>query len=64
MHSPPDPDNEVHLRLRRNIEIARCPRRPFQTDFLLLLREVLLHVGLCALEDDLALGLRRLYDGI
>ena len=60
-NSPPDADNEINLRLRRDVEISRGARSPLQTDLLLLLRKVLLHVGLRALEDNLALGLGRLF---
>ena len=59
-HSPPDANDEVDLRLRGYVEVTRCARSPLQANLLLLLVEVLLHVRLRALEDDLALGLRSL----
>ena len=58
--SPADTDNEVHLSLCGDVEVARRAGCPLQTDLLLLGRYVLLHILLRALEDDLALGLGRL----
>lgn len=59
-YSPADTDNEVHLSLCGDVEVARRAGCPLQTDLLLLSRYVLLHILLRALEDDLALGLGRL----
>ena len=56
-YAPPDTDNEVDLRLRRDVEVTSRTSSTLQTNLLLLLREVLLHVGLRTLEDDLTLGL-------
>ena len=56
-HSPPDTDDEVDLRLRRDVEVTACASGALEADLLLLLAEVLLHIRLRALEDDLALGL-------
>ena len=58
--SPPDTDDEVDLRLGRDVEVASSTRSPLQTDLLLLRGKVLLHIGFRALEDDLALGLSSL----
>ena len=60
-HSPPDANDEVNLRLCGYVEVTGCARSPLQANLLLLLVEVLLHVRLRALEDDLALGLGRLH---
>ena len=60
MHSPADTDNKVHLRLCRDVEVAGSTRRPLQADLLLLRVKVLLHIGLCALEDDPTLSPRSL----
>ena len=60
MYSPPDTDDKVDLSLCRDVEIARCARRPLQTNLFPLLCKVLLDIRLRTLEDDLALGLRRL----
>ena len=57
-YAPPDTDNEVDLRLSRDVEVTRSTSSALQTDLLLLSGEVLLHVLLSTLEDDLALGLR------
>lgn len=56
-YSPPDTDNEIHLRLGRNVEVTSSTGGPLQTDLLLLLVQVLLYVLLSPLEDDNALGL-------
>ncbi len=58
---PPNTDNEVDLGLCGDVEVASRTSSPLQADLLLLLRKVLLHIGLRALEDDLALGLGRLF---
>ena len=49
--------------MRRDVEVASSARSPLQTDLLLLRGKVLLHIGLRALEDDLALGLVSLHWG-
>ena len=56
----PDTDDEVDLRLGRDVEVARGTGSPSQADLLTLRGQVLLDVLLSTLEDDLALGLRRL----
>ena len=47
-------DDEVNFRFSGDVEIARCACSSLQPDFLLLLCQVLLHVGLGPLENDLA----------
>lgn len=59
--APANSDNEVYFRLSRNVEIASCARSPFQTNLLLLLGQVLLHVGFRPLEDDFSFGFRCLW---
>ena len=56
MYSPPDTDNKVDLGLGRDVEVTTSPSSALQTDLLLLLGQVLLHIRLRALEDDLSLG--------
>ena len=56
-HAPPDTDNKVHLRLCWDVEVTRGAGSTLQTDLLLLRGDVLLHILLGALEDDLSLGL-------
>lgn len=58
---PPDTDDEVDLGLCGDVEVASRTSSTLQANLLLLLGKVLLHVGLRALEDDLALGLGRLF---
>lgn len=53
--SPTDTDDKVNLGLGGDVEVTGCTSSALQTDLLLLLGEVPLHVGFCALEDDLAL---------
>ena len=57
-YSPTNTDDEVHLRLRGNVEVASGTCSALEADLLLLLVKVLLCVLFSALEDDLALGLR------
>ena len=57
MHSPADTDNKVHLRLCWDVEVTNSASRTLQTDLLLLCAQVLLHILLRPLEDDLSLGL-------
>ena len=57
MYSPPDTDDKVDLGLGRDVEIARGTGSTLETELLLLRSEILLHVLLRALEDDLALRL-------
>ena len=59
-YSPPNADDEVNLRLSRDVEVTRSTGCPLQADLLLLRGKVLLHVGLRALENNLALGLSSL----
>ena len=59
-HAPPDTDNKVHLRLCWDVEVTNSASRTLQTDLLLLCAQVLLHILLRPLEDDLSLGLRSL----
>lgn len=54
---PPDTDDEVDLGLCGDVEVTSRTGSPLQADLLLLLGKVLLHIGLRALKDDLALGL-------
>ena len=61
-YAPPDTDNEVDLRLSRDVEVTRSTGRPLQADLLLILSEVLLDIGLSTLEDDLSLSLGRLWN--
>ena len=56
-YSPTNTDDEVHLRLRGNVEVASGTSSPLETNLILLRGKVLLHVLLSALEDNLALGL-------
>ena len=56
-HAPPDTDNKVHLRLCWDVEVTNSASRTLQTDLLLLCAQVLLHILLRPLEDDLSLGL-------
>ena len=58
--APANSNNEVDLGLGRDVEVARCPCSTLQSDLILLLGEILLHIGLRALEDDLSLGLSSL----
>ena len=55
-----DTDDKVNFGFGRDVKVARCACCPLQPDLLPLLREVLLHVRLGALEDDLAFGVCRL----
>ena len=56
-NAPPNTNDKVHLSLRRDVEIARGTGSTLETELLLLRSEILLHVLLRALEDDLALRL-------
>lgn len=58
--APTNTNNEVDLRLCWDVEVTGDTGSPLQTDLLLLLGKILLHVGLGPLEDDLALRLLRL----
>lgn len=61
MHSPPNTNDKVDLGLCGDVEVARRTRSPLQADLFLLMIQILLHICLCPLEDDLTLGLRRLW---
>jgi nitrate reductase gamma subunit len=58
--APANSNDEVDLGLGRDVEVTRCPCSTLQSDLILLLAEILFHVGLRALEDDLSLGLSSL----
>jgi len=49
-------DDKIHLQLSRCVEITNSPCGTFETG-LLLLRRVLLHIALSALENDFSLRL-------
>lgn len=59
-YTPPDTDDEVHLRLSRDVEVTSSTSGTLQTDLLLLGLLVFLHVGFGTLEDDLPLRLASL----
>lgn len=52
-----DTDDEEHLGLSGDVEVAGGTGSTLQANLILLLGDVLLDVGLCALENDLSLGL-------
>lgn len=52
-----DTDDEVNLRLRGDVEVARSTSSTLQPDLLLLLVKVLFHMSLSTLEDNFALSL-------
>jgi hypothetical protein len=52
----PNADNEVHLGLSRDVKVASRAGSALEADLLLLLVQVLLDIGLGALEDDLSLS--------
>jgi len=60
IHAPTNTDNKIHLGLSRDIEVASSPCSSFQSNFLLLLGQVLLHIALSTLENNLSLRLGRL----
>lgn len=53
---PLDADDEKDLGLAGDVEVTGGAGGAAQPDLLLLLGEVLLHIGVCTLEDHLALG--------
>jgi hypothetical protein len=55
-YSPPDTHHKVHLGLSRDVEVTSASCSALQAYLLLLLRQVFLHIRLCALEDDPSLG--------
>jgi len=55
--SPLETNDEVNFGLSRDVKVSSLPGLPLESDLLLLLREVLLHILIRTLEDDLALGL-------
>lgn len=61
--APTNTNNKVDLWLCGDIEVAGRARRSLETDLVLLLCEVLLHIALCPLEDDLSLRLLGLKTG-
>jgi hypothetical protein len=61
VHAPADTDNEVHLRLGRDVKVAGGTSSTLETDLLLFLGKVALYVSLSTLEYDLALGLASLW---
>lgn len=54
---PLESDHKVDFGLSGNVEVTSLPCLPLESDLLLLLREVLLHILVRPLKDDLALGL-------
>ena len=57
IHAPTNTDDEVYLRLSWDVEVTSSTGSPPEADFLTLRGEVLLHVLLGTLEDDLSLSL-------
>lgn len=55
--SPLDTNDKVDFRLSRNVKVTRLPRLALKSDFLLLGGNVLLHILVGPLEDDLPLSL-------
>ena len=60
--SPLETDDKVDFGLCRDVKVSSLPRLALESDLLLLLSAVLLHIFVGALEDDLALGLLVLWD--
>lgn len=60
--SPFESDNKVDFGLCFHVEVTRLPRLAFESDLLLLLVEVLFHILVGTLKDDLALRLSILRD--
>jgi len=60
----PDSDDKVNLRLSWYIEIASRPCGSLQANLLFLLRQILLHITLGALENDFSLRLGCLFHDI
>ena len=55
---PPNTNNEIYLRLSRDIKVTGGPCSTLQPDLLLLLIQILLYICLGALEDDFSLSFR------
>ena len=62
--APANSNDKVDLGVSGDVEVARRPCSTLQSDLILLLVEILLHIGLRALEDDLSLGLSSLKFGV
>ena len=53
---PPNTNNEIYLRLTRDVEVAGSPCSTLQSDLLFLLIQILLYIRLRALEDNFSLS--------